>query len=170
MFSSVVVLNGPSSKFWTSHQFKLPLFGCNLAWQDFEINHCCCIDYETVKNLDQMALPKKCEFYTRNHPKISDRWNVVHAPGIDSGSFALSLALNFYSGSVLVIGGDGQLGQDYETNYDYQWAKKTPTERIYALHRRTFIDLCSTDRVTWVSEHTNPTFKTITKERAKTLV
>lgn len=164
MFKAVVILNGPSSRSWLGHKFHVPLYGCNWAYREFDLDYCCVIDTEMCRALSHEPQPPGCAFYTKTltPQQIGPSWIQRRpAPGIDSGSMALDLAQSHGHDPILIIGGDGQLGQDVVSVYDYSWQRRAQTSRIYQLHQHSFRRLCSQGSVTWVSEQPHDHYQTM---------
>lgn len=172
MFDSVVILNGPSSLAWQRFRIELETYGCNLAYEDFRLDHCVIVDIEAIKNLRHRSRPEHTRFYTKTSCPDNLLWpglERIPIPGIDSGTAACDLALKRTQGWVLVIGADGQFGQT-ETRYQYAWQRRQPTERVYSIHYQTWLKLHSSHRVIFCSEQRHPVFLTLGFEGCLNLV
>lgn len=172
MFGSVVILNGPSSQRWTGIDIGLETYGCNLAYEDFRLDHCVIVDIEAIKNLRHRSRPLHTRFYTKNLCPDNLLWpglERITIPGIDSGTAACDLALKNTQGWVLVIGADGQFGLT-ETRYNYAWQRRLPTERVYSIHYQTWLKLHSSHRIIFCSEQRHSVFLTLGFEGCLNLV
>lgn len=172
VFSAVIILNGPSSRSWLGYPFSLPLYGTNLAYTDWPLDHCVIVDTEAIKSLRHHTRPSHTRFYTKTSCPDNLLWpglERITIPGIDSGTAATQLALEHTQGQVLVIGADGQFGQT-QTHYPYAWSRRPPTLRVYQIHRQTWLLLHLTGRVIFVHEQQDQTFITMQENTARTLV
>lgn len=163
MFSSVVILNGPSSQRWRGRDIPLETYGCNLGYRDFRLDHCVIVDIEAVKNLRHEPRPSPTRFYTKTSCPDNLLWpglERIAIPGIDSGTAACDLALKRTEGYVLVIGADGQFGE-CRTRYPYPWQRRPPTERVYNIHYQTWLKLHAGHRIIFCSEQRHPVFLTL---------
>lgn len=137
-----VILNGPSRLQFIDHQFPEVVIGCNWAWRDWPLTDCVCIDRKMVDAIDQHfgGAERPCQFWTKSWPNLSGHWQTFPAPGIDSGTMAVSLALK-RAKQVRVIGADGIMGGDRSTAYHYDWERTPKTDRAQRLHRTALIKL-----------------------------
>lgn len=168
---ALVILNGPSRDLIKGLCLTIPTVGCNWAWRDFDLTDCVVIDRMTVaairKHLPGAELP--CRMWTRlSSLELPPGWQQRPAPGIDSGSMAIDLALSLVTGPVLVVGADGMLGRDHSTAYEYRWHPQPPTPRIHQRHRSTVVELAKKNphRILMVTDQPDPDLKTITLDQA----
>lgn len=169
---TTVILNGPSREPWLDFTFPGPTIGCNYAYRDFVLFHCCAIDRMTVAHM-RGDMDPTCTYWLRKGPlEVPPGWLEYEPPGIDSGSMAIDLACHLYSWPVLVIGGDGILGQRHETAYEYPWHRRPPDAKIHQRHRQTVEEIVKnrSNLIVFVSEQPDPYFNTITMEQAYKLL
>ena len=89
--------------------------------------------------LEGQDLP--CEFWTKESAlELPPGWQQRPAPGIDSGSFALALALT-RPDPIIIIGADGIMGGEHATAYTYAWHPRGPSASIHLRHRLALQDL-----------------------------
>lgn len=171
-YGAVVILNGPSRLGWTDYTFtQEKILGCNWAFRDWPLTDCACVDKTMVRAVDEYfnGSQRPCEFWTKNHPAPYPGWRSQSIPGIDSGSYAIELALQHTRFKVLVIGADGILGGEHQTAYTYSWQTKPPNERIHQIHRQTVVKLNSQypDRLRFVWPQLDSQLKTLPIDQAK---
>lgn len=137
------MLNGPTSQQWRTH-IRQPVIGCNFAYRDWPIHTLVAVDRMTVRAIrqdigDQPPWPCWTKLSSLDLPP---GWQHRSAPGIDSGSMAMSIALDLAQ-KIIVIGADTVTGTSTETVYSnlYTWHARNPRRRIHQRHRRTIIDL-----------------------------
>jgi hypothetical protein len=101
--------------------------------------------------------------WTKTSPlELPRGWHEIPAPGIDSGSLAVSLALT-RPGTVIVIGADGVMGGDHTTEYHYRWHQHPPKQKIHQRHRRSLVELArkNPDRIKIQWNTPDPDLETI---------
>lgn len=140
---AVVIYNGRSRVLWMMMRFPGPVIGCNFAYRDWSLTDCVAIDRMTVAairgELEHQALP--CRMWTKeSNLELPPGWQHRPTPGIDSGSMAVSLALDL-SDRVIVIGADGVCGGDTDTAYVYRWHGENKKRQIHHRHRQTLVEL-----------------------------
>lgn len=173
--TSIVILNGPSRLSWTDHTFHADtIVGCNWAFKDWPLTDCACVDKTMVTAINEYfnGSARPCEFWTKNHPQALPDWHHRSIPGIDSGSYAIEIALLRNQNPVLVIGADGILGGEHQTAYHYPWENKEPTARVHAIHRQSVVKLNRQhpNRLTFVWPQLDPDLKTQPFDQAKMLL
>lgn len=167
-----VVFNGPSSLEWRNILLPNPVFGCNFAYRDFDLEQCFAVDRMTVHNIRKDN--PRCVLWTKQsnlNLELPEGWRAAPTPGIDSGSFALEQAMIQYPDrEKIIIGADGILELETRTVYEYSWRQGyTPREKTYRIHRKTIKELLERyhQRVRFVSEQPSQHVETI--NRADTL-
>lgn len=137
-----VILNGPSRHWARDFNLTGPVIGCNWAYRDWPLTDVVCIDRKMVEQVEREFLgqPFPLTFWTRSWPNIRSDWRQVTAPGIDSGTLAVHIALTLAQ-QVRVIGADGIMLGSRDTAYDYPWERQPKTQRAQNLHRRAMIKL-----------------------------
>lgn len=140
---AVVIYNGPSRVLWMMMRFPGPVIGCNFAYRDWPLTDCVAVDRMTVAairgELEHQDLP--CRMWTKEtNLELPPGWQHRPTPGIDSGSMAVSLALDL-AHRVIVIGADGVCGGDTGTAYEYRWHGENKKRTIHHRHRQTLVEL-----------------------------
>lgn len=146
-----MILNGPSSAWARDHILHPRLWVCNLAIKDWPATDCVCIDRPMVRHLTEQGLDPQVKYWTKTHPEPFLGWQVVQpVPGVDSGTMAIDLALQ-HDDVVEVWGADGILGGVINTQYQYTWHPRGPTERSRKLHQIAAGKLVKkyADRIIW---------------------
>ena len=141
--TAVVIYNGPSRLEWRGQQWPGRVIGCNFAYRDWPLTDCVSIDRMTVAAIrgELEGRPLPCEMWTRDsNLELPPGWQQRAAPGIDSGSLAVSLALDLCV-QVMVIGADGICGGSVDTAYEYRWHRHNSLRQIHQRHRRTLQEL-----------------------------
>lgn len=138
---AVVLGNAPSSSRWKGLKHT-PLLGCNLACFDWDLTHCIVIDKITVQEILKRNYQGTTKFWTKKTPlEVPRGWNKYPAPGIDSGSLAIKMALEFYpSHKIVCVGFDGVLGGSNLNRYTYSY-RGTTKSSTHQRHRKTILEL-----------------------------
>lgn len=149
---AVVIYNGPSRLLWRDFPFPGVVIGCNFAYRDWPITDCVAIDRMTVAAIRGELENSEIKFnlWTKlSNLELPPGWQHRSSPGIDSGSMAVSLALDL-SDLVIVIGADGVCGGDTSTAYEYRWHGENKKRTIHQRHRQTLVELTRNhpDRIT----------------------
>lgn len=123
-------------------RWQIPLIGCNFAYRDFPITQLVSVDRMTVAAIrrelgDQPPWP--C-WTKQSSLELPPGWQHLPTPGIDSGSFAVWLALS-QGHEVLVIGADGICGGSTVSSYHYSWHPPNPQRQIHRRHLQTLRNL-----------------------------
>tara|TARA_R110000796_G_scaffold56604_1_gene131174 strand:+ start:584 stop:1144 length:561 start_codon:yes stop_codon:yes gene_type:complete len=139
---SWIVLNGPTSKEWINTPLPGAVWGCNLAYKDFDLTHLCLVDQPSIDSIAQD--PPPCEILCRERGRRFPRtMKGCVIPGIDAGSFAFEQSMIRYPlHQHIIIGADGILGLDHITRYKYAWRSTTQVQqKVHKLHEQTFLKL-----------------------------
>lgn len=128
------------------------MVACNWAFRDWACTDLVAADRITVAAIVTAGAPP-CRLWTRDSAlPLPPGWQSRPSPGIDSGSLAVAVALEF-ADQVMVIGADGVMGGDHSNIYPYPWHRTQPTERIHRRHRQALIELHRQDplrvKVAW---------------------
>ena len=163
-----IIFNGPSSKQWQGFNFDGPVFGCNFAYKDFPCTDVFAVDRVTVAHI-RSNQPSNVYFCTKKTGlELPLNWHDLEPPGIDSGSFALEQAFVRYpQRHAVIIGADGILMQDHNTNYDYPWRRgQQPTQNSHQTHRNTVLGLIEKYKPNYVfiSNQPDPQLRTQTRD------
>lgn len=113
--------------------------------------------------------PRGVFCYTKKSPlELPPGWRHLDMPGIDSGTFAFEQAcIRYPQAQIVVIGADGILGVDHNTNYEYAWRKgHQPTATTHEKHRKTLKELLVLyhPNYVFISDHKDSEIKTQSKE------
>lgn len=166
-----IVMNGPSSLQYAG-KLRGRTFGCNFAYQHFELDSIFAVDNLAVKQIEQDN--PNCRRYTKKRSWTPKGWHTRVIPGIDSGSYALETAiLEYPCAPIYVIGADGILRQNNTTNYVYSWRNgKTPLPYTHMRHRETCIGLIKefATPIYFVSDVADESIPTITHEEFNKLL
>lgn len=139
---ALVVYNGPSGCQYQGRLKADLVIGCNWAYRHWPVTDLVAIDRFTVSALRGDAALPSVRLWTRRGPlELPPGWRDLAAPGIDSGSLAVSVALELGADTVTVIGADGVLGVDHSNIYHYPWHPQQPKRHIHTRHRRTLVEL-----------------------------
>ena len=142
---SWIILNGPSSEQWLDTKLPGPVWGCNFAYQEFNLDHLCIVDQPTIDAVlqNEPKMDIRVRARGRTYPK---HWQGCRIPGLDAGSFALEQSILTYPDHThIVIGGDGVLGIDHITRYRYAWRhSQLIASRTHKLHRVSYVQVCKT--------------------------
>lgn len=133
---AVAIYNGPSREAFKGLKLSCPVIGCNFAYRDFAITDCVAVDRMAVAAIrsEHAGVPYPFRCWTkRSSLPLPDGWQDFVAPGIDSGSMAVALALSL-SEQVIVIGCDGVMGGSTDSAYDYRWHRNHKNPRIHIRH------------------------------------
>lgn len=136
---AVVIYNGPSRPAREDVPQADQIIGCNFAYRDYRLTDLVAADRFTVARIRQDPdLPRLCRFYTRTSGlELPPGWHQHDSPGIDSGSLAVSVALDRCQ-RVLVLGADGICGGDQTSAYHdlYVWHQRVRARNIHRRHRQ----------------------------------
>lgn len=165
---SLVILNGPSRQGFLQRLGSELRIGCNYADLDSDLDHCVVIDRMTVVSMID-RLKDSVTYWVRKDPlPLPPRgtWRSFPAPGIDSGSLAVRIALELVTGPVYVVGADGVLLQDHRTQFEYSHRRLPPTRQIHQRHRQTYQDINKEfpGRIMFFSPRPDPDFETCSDE------
>lgn len=118
------------------------VIGCNFAYRDWPVTDIVAIDRMTVAEIrrEYPAAAPWQQWTKTSVLELPPGWQQIPAPGIDSGSLAVSVALT-RPGAVIIVGADGVMGGDHLTAYEYRWHKLPPKPQIHLRHRRTLVAL-----------------------------
>lgn len=170
---TVIIMNGASSRQFHIGDFRGAVWGCNFAYQDWPLTHCVAVDRMAVAAIrgQPQSGTVSCEWITRESPlELPPGWREAPAPGIDSGSMALSQAI-LLGWPCLVLGADGIMGGDTATQYHYAWHSHV-TRSQHQRHREACVSVCQQARVSvsWAWPHPDPTFDTVPFAQAQTWI
>ncbi len=133
-----MVYNGPSQTQFRGLLTAPIIVACNWGYHDWPCTDLVAADRLTVAAIVREGQPS-CRLWTREGSlPLPPGWQSSPSPGIDSGSLAVFIALEFVK-TVWVIGADGVLGLDHTNIYRYPWHRTPPSERIHLRHRQALI-------------------------------
>ena len=137
-----VLGNGPSVLDWLGVKLT-PSIGCNIAINDWDLDHVVCVDRLAVVEVRRQQPKHNTTYWIKKSPlETPPSWREFEIPGIDSGSAALNLAGQLYpENSIIAIGFDGTLGVDNSNAYEYHFRHRPTPETIRQQHRQTVVDL-----------------------------
>ena len=140
-----VVGNGPSAESFVGVPLA-PSIGCNRAFQDFELDHLVVVDRFCIAELRGEGAVDQGLFsrWTRKSSlELPPGWQEFRAPGTDSGTAAIQLAVDLYpTRDIVCIGFDGVLHNNVANRYTYSFrGKSTPRQSNAAKHRSSIQDL-----------------------------
>jgi hypothetical protein len=159
----IVICNGPSRSQWQKRTTTEIRIGCNHADTDCELDHCVAIDRMTVASIVDRHV-QGVTYWTRTSPlELPRGWHELEAPGIDSGSLAVNLAIQLGLTEIYVVGADGIMGGSNDTAFTYAWHKHPPSPIIHNRHRRAMIELTKQhpNRIKFCYEEEDPDLDTI---------
>lgn len=169
-----VIGNGPSAAQFIDVPLG-PSIGCNRAFQDFNLDHLVVVDRFCMAELrgegavDQQMFSR----WTRHSSlELPEGWQQFRAPGIDSGTAAIQLAIDLHpTRDIVCIGFDGVLYKDPTNRYTYKFrGEGKPKASNTAKHRESILDLLKLnerlDRCWFVGETPSEPLQTIGVERA----
>lgn len=138
---SWIVLNGPSSKPFIGLDLPGPVWGCNRAYEDFDLDHLCLVDQPSIDFVEKNE--PSCDIRVRQrNRRYPQHWKGHVIPGIDAGTFAIEQSfLTYPEHTHIIIGADGLLGVDHTTRYLYAWRAYAPRPAIHKQHRNTLVAL-----------------------------
>lgn len=145
-----------------------------MAYGDWPLTHLVAIDRMTVARI-RGEFPGEMpgvELWTKQSSlELPPGWRHRPAPGIDSGSLAVAVALE-YPDPVIIIGADGVMGGATASAYDYPWHSRVKKPHIHQRHRSALVNLHKQHpgriRVVWPLP--DPDLETIPLEQAKLLL
>lgn len=163
-----IIGNGPSAEKFINLKFA-PAIGCNRAFEDFQLDHLVVVDRFCIAELRGEGTVDTGEFvrWTRNSSlELPPGWQQFRAPGIDSGTAAIQLAIDLYpTREIVCIGFDGVLHKVQQNRYTYKFRGNKTHKTNYARHRSSIIDLLKQynriDRVWFVSDKPSSPLQTI---------
>jgi hypothetical protein len=163
-----VILNGPSAS-----QFEglnpHPLVGCNYAYKDWNLDHCVAVDRMCVHNIRKDPHPD-IDWITKAGVKIDtpQGWRLLTAPGVDSGTLAIEVALEL-APRVIVMGADGIMNGSNKNRYYYHWHPKGTRPGRHGRFRKTAIELNTREpnRIWFAWDSEDSELQTMPMERVK---
>lgn len=140
-----IVGNGPSSEPF-KHLRLGPSIGCNKSFLDFELDHLVAVDRFCIAELrghTDIDSRGFCRWTRWSSLELPPGWQQFRAPGIDSGTAAIQLAIDLYpTRDIVCIGFDGVLHRDASNRYTYKFrGNHTPKKINCAKHRQSILDL-----------------------------
>ena len=169
-----VIGNGPSAEPFVGVPLA-PSIGCNRAFEDFALDHLVVVDRFCMVELRGEGAVDRGLFsrWTRKSSlELPDGWLEFRAPGTDSGTAAIQLAVDLYpTRDIVCIGFDGVLHNNIANRYTYRFrGNSKPKQSNAARHRSSIQDLIAhneiADKVWFASDLPSKLFQTIRIEDA----
>lgn len=136
----VIILNGASSHQWRGKKFRpaLRLWGCNGAYQYWDLHGCCAVDHEAqqdlLKNFQGLRLTNK--------RRLIAGFTQWPAPGLDSGSLLANYVLNNSDLDCVCIG----LDHHWQAQTQQGTAQRPLSRHGHQLWQRAWSEIISNPR------------------------